>query len=329
MPQPAIGERDVRAAFDGARVLVTGAAGFIGSQLTHALAGAGADVTALDRAHPAVALAGPRFVPVEVGGAAFRTWYHRAGSFDYVFHLAARAYAAASVQAPYDDFAANLWATVNLLELLRAESRPPHLVFASSAAVYGNPATLPIGEDAPLVPLSPYGVSKLAAERYVAVYAQLYGIPAASLRLFSVYGPGQRKQVVYDLFARLHESPQLLTVLGDGSQVRDLVFVGDVVRAFMVIAARGRRDGFAYNVASGVGTSTAELARRIVQIQGTAARIVFTGATRPGDPERWLGRCEALAALGAAPVTPLSEGLQLTADWFNQAHPAFSQEVSA
>src|SRR5690606_14091871 len=135
--------------------------------------------------------------------------------FDYIFHLAANAYIPPSVEAPAYDFALNLHNTFTLLEALRQAPRRPRLVNVSSAAVYGNPASLPIGEGDPTVPISPYGVSKLAAERYVAVFSQLYGLPASSVRLFSVYGPRQRKQVVYDLLCRLRQNPRCLEVLGD------------------------------------------------------------------------------------------------------------------
>src|SRR5262245_46487198 len=235
-------DRSLRAPFSGARTLVTGGAGFVAGHLTAALRDAGAQVVLVDERAPTQealahqhpwAAVGRRSDchTLSVGAGEFRHFLRGAEPFDFIFHLAARAYAAGSVETPYLDFSANLGATLDLLERLRALRSSARLVFASSAAVYGHPAKLPIEEADVTVPVSPYGVSKLAAERYVAVYAQLYGLRAASLRLFSVYGPGQPKQVVYDLFRKLHHSPHELLVLGDGSQVRDLVFVADVVRA--------------------------------------------------------------------------------------------------
>lgn len=323
----------LQAAFDGARVLVTGGCGFIAGHLTNALMNLGSKVILVDE-RPYTGGAAGQNIPVlfqmSVGSEAFGQFLQRESAFDYVFHLSARAYAADSVNAPYVDFNANLIATVNLLEQLRFLPVRPRLVFASSAAVYGNPSKLPIEEHDPTIPVSPYGVSKLAAERYVAVYARLYDMPMASLRLFSVYGPHQTKQVVFDLFKKLRASPDNLVVLGDGTQVRDFVYVKDVVRAFLTVAVRGRSDGFAYNVASGVGISMAQLAQQIVAIQEPGATITFTGKTRPGDPERWLGSNAELAALGGEPRYTFQEGIAETAEWFSSTFPSVTEkEVAA
>jgi UDP-glucose 4-epimerase len=322
MTTPIISSAD-RVAFDGARVLVTGGAGFIAAHLTEALAAAGADLTLADeRGRPGCA-------QVRVGTPAFGKFLRERGPFDYLFHLAARAYAADSVRLPARDFSDNLVATVGLLEQLRASAPHTRLVFASSAAVYGNPARLPIEEGDLTVPVSPYGVSKLAAERYINVYARLYGIPAASLRLFSVYGPGQRKQVVYDYFCKLQRTPGELVVLGDGMQTRDMVYVADVARAFMTVAARGARDGSVYNVASGVSTSTADLARLVIGAQHSNAAIRCTGQNRAGDPDRWLGSFAPLAALGWQPEVDIRTGIAATAGWFNSTVALNAREVTA
>jgi UDP-glucose 4-epimerase len=312
--------REVSDAFCGARVLITGAAGFIAGHLASALLASGAELILLDERPitvPELVDGASQIASLGVGSEEFRQFLGQMRPPDYLFHLAARAYAAGSVGEPYADFCTNLAATVELLETLRAAKERPRLLFASSAAVYGEPGELPITEANLTVPISPYGVSKLAGERYVSVYARLYDLSASSLRLFSVFGPGQRKQVVYDLFAKLRASPEELTVLGDGSQVRDFVFVKDIVSAFLTVAARGRSDGSAYNVASGVGTSIAHLAREIVAAQQPGARIAFTGATRPGDPDRWIGSAEPLRALGWEPAYSLRDGLRETAAWFN------------
>ena len=328
----------LRAAFDGARALVTGGAGFIAGHLAIQLRELGAHVLLVDErpiasselwcqrlAHLPSRQVATR--QARVGTPGFGRFYDDEAPFDYIFHLAGRAYAAGSVTTPELDFGANLAATLDLLELLRARSVTSKLLFASSAAVYGNPVKIPIEEGDITEPVSPYGVSKLAAERYIAVYARLYGLRAASLRLFSVYGPYQTKQVVFDFFQKLQDTPERITVIGDGSQARDMVFVEDVARAFLTGAAFGRDDGTVYNVATGSAASTAELAAMVIEAQESDAAVGFTGVARPGDPERWLGSSARLQAIGWQPQTSLREGLHITAEWFNTHVSAGAREV--
>lgn len=305
--------------FEDARVLITGGAGFIGSHLTKSLLHMGAHVTVVDGKAPVV----PEFrrgsltpVPARVGTDEFARWLPAAGPFDYIFHLAGRADVGKSVTSPHVDFSTNLLATMHLLEALRVLDWKTRLVFASSAAVYGNPACLPVDEATPTIPISPYGVGKLAAERYVAVYSRLYGLSAATLRMFSVYGPGQTKLVIYDFMAKLHASPGELVVHGDGTQVRDFLYVEDAVRAFLVVAAWGRDDGFAYNAASGQGIAIGDLAQFIVRAQEPGAAITFTQRPRQGDPDRWIGSCVPLTDLGWQPLCSLDSGIARTAAWF-------------
>lgn len=304
----------------GATALVTGGDGFIGRHLVDALVASGALVTVVDAlpGEPRPGVAERR--SLAVGTDEFGRFLRGVPAFDLIFHLAGSASVPQSVIAPVGDFEANLATTLRLLEQLRERGGRTHLLFASSAAVYGDPVTSPIEESDPTVPVSPYGVSKLAAERYIAVYARLYGTRASTLRMFSVFGPGQGKLVVYDLLRKLRDSPEELVVHGDGTQARDFVYIGDAVRAFLRVAERGPADGRAYNVATGTGTSTAELAREVVRLRGGTARITFSGTTRPGDPERWIGSPARLRSLGWEPGCTLRDGLRSTAEWFDVVH---------
>ena len=238
-------------------------------------------------------------------------------AFDFVFHLAGNAYVPPSVESPDYDFHLNLETTFVLLEHLRRAKSPPALIFASSAAVYGNPMKVPIHEDDPTIPISPYGVSKLAAERYVAVYNKLYDIPTVSMRLFSAFGPRQKKQIVYDLLAKLDQDPTRLSVLGDGTQERDFLYVADLVDAMLLVAERAPKRGEVYNVASGVSVTITELVETICEEVRIRPRIEYTGSTRPGDANRWVVDMSKLRALGYDPKVNLSEGLQLTSEWYH------------
>lgn len=305
-------------------VLVTGGAGFIGSHLVERLVEGGAQVTVVDNLstgrleHLQAAL--PR-IEVVVGDLSdvLRTSRINVADYTCVFHLAANAYIPPSVSNPAFDFHANLENTFALLEAVRRLPNGPRLVNVSSAAVYGNPARLPIRETDPTVPIAPYGVSKLSGERYAAVYAQLYGLRASSVRLFSVYGPRQRKQVVYDVFQKLRRDPRRVALLGDGSQTRDLVDVLDVVQALLVVATKAPGQGEVYNVASGKSHSIAQLVEACCRVCGLKPDIVYSGEVRPGDADKWEVDISRLQGLGFEAAAVLEVSLGGVRDWYAAA----------
>ena len=303
-------------------VLVTGGAGFIGSYLVEHLVTVGACVTVIDNLSTGrldnLQAVLPQ-IELIIGdlGDLLRLKRVSLADYEYVFHLAANPYIPPSVENPAFDFQANLYNTFMLLEALRHIPGVPRLINVSSAGVYGNPARLPIRETDPTVPISPYGVSKLAGERYVAVYSQIYGIRATSLRFFSVYGPRQRKQVVYDLLCKLRADPTRIEVLGDGSQARDFTYVLDVVQAMMLAATVAPGQGEVYNVASGTTHSIAELVAAWCDVCGLAPEVVYTGQVRPGDAEKWVVDITRLKQLGFEAHTSLETGLAAIRDWYD------------
>jgi len=296
--------------------LVLGGAGFLGSWIVDALADDGVDVVIVDNLttgrveHTGTA-------PLSIADAGSEVLRGILGSrhFDAVFHVAGPAYVPTSVDRPGEDLAGTVGVTLAVLEEIRALERRPLVVYASSAAVYGESRYLPIDEDHPLLPLSPYGVSKLAAEHYIRIYASLHGVPAMSLRPFSLYGPRQRKQVVHDLLVRALQPGEVLTVAGVPEVSRDLVYVADAARAFVTLARRGAGQGETYNIATGQATTLAELAAAVVTAAGAAKRVRFTGGARPGDPTTWCGDASRARALGVELPTELEDGLRRTAAW--------------
>ena len=299
---------------------MTGGAGFIGSHLVERLVHLGSILAVFDKLTTGsltnLAEIGERvhLVEADVGQIEWHDVLVRE-TYDVIFHMAGTAYVPFSVERPDLDFAANLLPTFRLLQAIRDIKWPGAVLFPSSAAVYGNPRRMPIHEEDPTVPISPYGVSKLAAERYLAVFSQLYGIRAASVRPFSAYGPRQRKLVVYDLIQRILADPTELFIYGDGSQVRDFIYVDDVVAALLCVAENAPLRGEAYNVASGEGCSIGKLVTLLCEMLGVDPQLNYSGAVRQGEPERWAVSIARIAALGYQPLVSLEEGLRPTVEW--------------
>lgn len=306
---------------NNSKVLVTGGAGFIGSHLVDALVKIGCDITVVDN------LTTGKLENLEAHKDSYRLVTedlkeflakkeYPLDSFDFIFHLAGSAYVPYSVEFPEIDFRLNLENTLFLLEELRFCRNKPKLIFPSSAAVYGNPAKLPVSERDITIPVSPYGVGKLAAERYINVYCNLYKIRAVTMRLFSVYGIRHRKQVVYDLFVKLHKNPNRIEVHGDGTQTRDFINVRDVTKAMILLAVSDLESGEAVNVASGHSISIDDLVHAVSNSMRLNPQIDYIGHVRPGDVEHWRVDVRWGADLGMQPTVSLSEGLNELYDWF-------------
>jgi UDP-glucose 4-epimerase len=291
------------------RAIVTGGAGFIGSHIVDALVARGDEVAVLDNF-----AAGRR---ENVNDAAKLRERDIREPFqvdaDVVFHFAAQADVRVSVERPGYDAAVNVLGTVNVLEAARAAGAK--VVFASTGgAIYGE-CERPAPEDAPRQPLAPYGTSKLCGEEYLATYNRLYGTRHVSLRLGNVYGPRQDPHgeagVVAIFLSRLRDG-QPPRVFGDGEQVRDYVYVGDVVRAALAAA---EHSGGVYNVGTGLATSVLELAAACRRVTGSELAHEFADA-RPGELQRSvLDPSAAGRELDWRPEVELDQGLRETWDW--------------
>lgn len=309
--------------FTGLNILVTGGAGFIGSHLVEALLESGANVTVLDFMNQRslinlnTSLSHIELININILSLDAKELI-AAKQFDIIYHLANNAHVPSSIDSPTSDLENTLLSTFNLLETIRLKSPKTSFVYLSSAAVYGNPGHVPIDESAPLAPISPYGVSKLAAERYVAVYSNLYGLKSVTLRPFSVYGPRQTKQVIYDLIDKLHRNPLELNLYGDGSQVRDFCYVSDAVRAILLVTHKSRLAGEAYNLASSEGHSILYLSQLVSDIMGVKPRLIFSGSNRPGDPQEWIADISRLSEIGYHPLVKLYDGILDTYQWYLQ-----------
>lgn len=307
------------------RVLVTGGAGFIASHVADLYIEDGWEVTVLDdlstgrrKNVPAAA----EFVECGVNDTRARKLLEE-GGFTVLNHHAAQMDVRVSVTDPLFDERVNIAGLINLLEGAR-RGGVRRVVFASSGGVvYGEGDALPHREKALKLPVSPYGVSKLASEYYLAMYAQLHGLEVVPLRYANVYGPRQNphgEAGVVAIFCSRILRQEPLTVYGDGTQTRDYVFVGDVARANLAATTGplGRLrsiDDVAFNVGTGVETSVVELARTILNAAGANVPIEHVDA-RPGELQRSAVDPGKLAAQWSwRPEVGLAEGLQRTYDW--------------
>jgi UDP-glucose 4-epimerase len=315
-----------------ARVLVTGGAGFIGSHVADRCLAEGCEVTVLDDLSSGKreqVPAGARFVEMELNDPGLEDLFAE-GRFDTIDHHAAQIDVRVSVADPARDARSNVLGLLNLLECgLRHGTR--RIVFISSGGVlYGEPARIPTGEDHPLLPLSPYGVAKLAGEQYLHYYAVVHGLEYAALRYGNVYGPRQSphgEAGVVAIFGSRILADEPITIFGDGTQERDYVFVDDIVEANWRAATRPLppADGLAargWNIGTGRGTSVNELADRLMIIAGREVERRPAPA-RAGELRRSvLDPSRAAAALGWKPAVPLDEGLKSTMAWLARAAPA-------
>ena len=222
-----------------------------------------------------------------------------------MFHFAANPEVRVSTTSPEVHFNENIVATFNLLEAMRKRD-VEELVFASSSSVYGEPDEIPVGEDAPIRPVSVYGASKAACENLVHAYSKLYGIRAVVLRYANVVGPRLRHGVVYDFIVKLLKDPRLLEILGDGTQTRSYIYVDDAVEA-TITAWKASRGGFeAYNVGSEDWITVNDVADVIVEVMGlqNVKRVykpVLHGVGWPGDVKKIALKVEKLKSLGWRP----------------------------
>ena len=236
----------------------------------------------------------------------------------HVFHLAAQAGVRLSWGRDFQVYTVNnIEATQVLLEALVGLPLE-RFVYASSSSVYGDDVPLPMREDAHLQPLSPYGVTKLAAEQLAYLYWASHGVPAVSLRYFTVYGPRQRPDMGFYRFFQAVQRGNPITVYGDGEQTRDFTFVGDAVAATIAAATRGR-SGRVYNIGGGARVTVNQVLDRIAQISGRPVRIDREPDQKGEMRHTYADTSLAREELGFAPSVSLEEGLKQQYCWLQEA----------
>jgi UDP-glucose 4-epimerase len=303
-------------------VWITGANGFIGRHLIRELADDGEIVHGVGHGAFAEAdrhrLGLKAWVNGEIDAANLNALAAAHGTPSKIFHLAGGSSVGLSIGLPLEDFSRTVTSTARLLEWLRNAAPECLLIIASSAAVYGADHTGPIPEDATLAPMSPYGHHKLMMEQLCKSYGSSFGVRSMVVRLFSVYGPNLRKQLLWDACSRLSQGGPTLALGGTGDEIRDWTDVRDVVRLLATLSGLPPVDEHCrvVNGGSGRATRVADIADMLVQNFGSTSAVSFSGLARPGDPKSLLADDSALRRIGFDWRIPVERGIADYVTWF-------------
>lgn len=302
---------------------MTGARGFIGRHLAVVVGQTGAAVAGLGHgawsAGDALRWSVRHWLNGEISQSNLDLLATETGVPDTIFHLAGGSSVGFSIQAPEEDFYRSAVSAIRLLEWARHHAPSCRLVLASSAAVYGSAHTRPIREDDPISPYSPYGFHKRSAELLFESYFHNFSLSTSIVRLFSIYGPGLRKQLLWDLCNRLHGGLSgSLELGGYGDELRDFLHVRDAASFLHLVGQSPALAGGVLNVGSGVGLTVRQVAQDLCQAYGENAEIRFSGQVRPGDPRYLVADTSASSALDWMPKNTWAHGLNEYVDWYRK-----------
>jgi len=302
-------------------IWITGANGFIGRYLARELADAGQAVHGIG--HGALGdfeklrLGLQTWLNGEIDASNLNALAARHGLPSKIYHLAGGSSVGLSIALPFEDFSRTVASSARLLEWLRSSAPECSVIVASSAAVYGADHCGPISEDAALDPMSPYGQHKLMMEHLCRSYAVSFGVRSTVARLFSVYGPHLRKQLLWDTCCRLQQDGQTLVLGGTGDEIRDWTDVRDVARLLTKIGELQQQDAFRIiNGGSGHGCSVAKIVDVLVEQWGSKIGVQFSGVIRAGDPFSLLADASRLRGLAFDWRIPIDRGIADYVKWF-------------
>lgn len=295
-------------------VLVTGGHGFLGRHVARAFADAGYAVTAIGHG---------TWSEDEYRSWGVSEWHcsditlaellSRCRRPDVFVHCAGSGHVGASLEQPLEDFQRNVDTTAAALEFVRKRSPHARLFFISSAAVYGQAAAGPLREDTPIAPVSPYGVHKQMAERLCASYAEHFGLRVSVLRIFSLYGPQLRKQLLWDACNRL--SAGVAAFSGNGGELRDWLHVADAAAFVLTLATAAEGEYSVFNVGTGSAVSVSDILAELSSAM-SAGPVSFSGRGRPGDPSSLVADCARAKSIGWRPRRDWREGVREYVAWY-------------
>lgn len=295
------------------RVLVIGSEGFIGKHALKMLPDLGYSVIACDILDESEY---EHYIKIDKN---FPDFYKviKDVSPDICINCSGAASVPLSLEKPKNDFDLNVYKIVEILDAIRSSDKKIKFIHLSSAAVYGNPKSLPIYESDMVAPISPYGFHKKSAEDICREYFKFFGIESISLRIFSAFGEGLKKQLFWDVFNRSKTSNELV-LYGTGKETRDFIYVKDIIRIFDLLIKKGTFDGEVINVASGVEVSISHAVKEMLNKQGWEGNIVFDGQGRDGDPVNWVADITKLYTLGYEPKFSFNVALEELVRWLKE-----------
>jgi UDP-glucose 4-epimerase len=299
-------------------VLVTGCSGFLGSHVAEWVLSTGRQLIACvtknepNRWGLATKVVNLRLPDESLGDLLLAT------QPDCIVHCAGSSRVAESFRDPRSDYIANVDGTRCLFEAVAKYSPHSSVIFLSSAAVYGQPASLPINELTPTQPLSPYGEHKCDCERLANQYRELHDLRISSLRIFSAYGPGLQKQVLWDIYQKARAGNRIL-LQGDGTETRDFIYVDDVVNLLgkFVACPQLVRDFPIINIATGTSISIRDLAATFLKSLGIQRDVQFSGLSLVNTPQQWSVDVSLLRSLSAEMPRTFESGIEMYALWLN------------
>lgn len=291
------------------KILIIGSKGFIGShlvryfELLH-------DVWQCDVVTDYTT---PQYILIDASNSDFNAIFEEQ-SFDVCVNCSGAASVPDSIKHPYRDFllnTANVYAILNAIHIHCPACR---FINLSSAAVYGNPQLLPVKESAPIAPMSPYGRHKEMAETICREFAEEFGLSTCSLRIFSAFGNGLRKQIFWDMNRKMTDTTEAV-FFGTGDETRDFIHIDDIVQVIVLVIKHAVFKGEAINVANGEATTIREAVNLFAQLKGYHGQIVFNGTVREGDPRFWKADISILKGWGYKPSVTLEQGLKSYIQW--------------
>lgn len=297
------------------KILIIGAKGFLGSHLCSYYTQHGDEVYSCD-IYPDTST--KSYFCVDSKNPDYESIFKQ-HHFDVCINAAGAASVGASLENPQNDYLLNVTNVEKILKAIVKYNPGCKFINFSSAAVYGNPQSLPISETHLLSPISPYGKHKKESEEMLARYHAEFGISTLSLRVFSAFGPGLRKQIFWDIYTKIKNAKDgSIYLYGTGYETRDFIFVSDIVSATECLIHKAGFKGEAINVASGKETTIHQAASLFITYYSTHILLNFSGTTREGDPNNWVSDISLLKQHGFIPAVSLATGIKKYAEWLKE-----------